>query len=150
MNVIVNQEDLNLSVSEDSVIQLAREVVSFEKKSYDEVAIHFVDVERISTLHDQFFGDPSPTDCISFPLAETGDKSPYKMLGDVFVSAQAARDFIKESEGEFFEELSLYIVHGILHLMGYDDIEDADRKLMRQAEKRHLTHLKELGLLIHG
>lgn len=105
--------------------------------------MHFVETEEISHLHGQFFGDPSPTDCISFPM-DGVEEDGYCVLGDIFVCPNAAIEYAKEHQCDLHEETALYVVHGLLHLMGYDDIKDEDRQQMRAAEKRHMAHLAQL------
>ncbi len=97
-------------------------------------------------LHGQYFNDRSLTDCISFPLDES--ESPYRVLGDVFVCPQVAIAYAGRNGGDPYLETTLYLVHGLLHLMGYDDITEKDRKKMRAAEERHLSHLQKRRLTL--
>lgn len=126
------QKDLPLAV--DSVKPIVESVLSLEKKKAGCVSIYFVSKQRISTLHKKFFDDSSPTDCISFPNDEHD-------LGEVFVCPWAAKSYIKEHGGNLYEETTLYIVHGLLHLLGYDDLDSKDEKNMRAAEKKHMDLL---------
>ncbi len=128
-------------------MEMAREVILFENQRCDEASIHFIDNKIMCAMHDQYFGDPSPTDCISFPL-KSDPKEPYRLLGDVFVCPQTAKDYVAIHGGEVYEEVALYIVHGLLHLMGYDDIDEQDEKKMRAAESRHMQNIKKKGLLL--
>lgn len=98
-----------------------------------ELSIAFVDKEYIAQLHDQFMGDPTPTDVITFPPDPDIDQA-----GEVIVCPQVAREYAKKENLDFSHELSLYIIHGYLHLCGFDDIEEADRALMRRAEQQAL------------
>lgn len=125
--------------------QMVREVITFEGQQCDEVAIYFVDGPKICALHETFFDDPAITDCISFPL--DGPDEPYRVLGEVFVCPEVALQYTQEQGGCPQKETILYMVHGLLHLMGYDDIEESDRVEMRAAEQRHLSHLLQCGLL---
>jgi probable rRNA maturation factor len=121
---------------------LVHEVIQFEGQHCDEVSIHFVDTPKICELHDTYFKDPSPTDCISFPINNS-------ILGDVFVCPRTAQEYVAIHQGEVYEEVSLYVVHGLLHLMGYDDIEEADEKKMRAAESKHMQNIKLKGLILN-
>ncbi|MDQ8180013.1 rRNA maturation RNase YbeY [Pelagicoccus sp. SDUM812005] len=98
-----------------------------------ELSIAFVDKEYIAQLHDQFMGDPTPTDVITFPPDPDIDQA-----GEVIVCPQVAREYAKKENLDFSHELSLYIIHGYLHLCGFDDIEETDRALMRRAEQQAL------------
>jgi probable rRNA maturation factor len=145
--VHVSDEQNALKFSEDLVKRLVQKVIEEEKQICDEVSIYFVDRESISQLHDQFFDDPSPTDCISFPMDEI-EELDYRILGEVFVCPQTAIEYTKTHQTDPYEETTLYIVHGLLHLMGYRDIEEEEIKLMRQAEQRQMTLLKKLDLCL--
>ena len=107
-----------------------------------ELSWNFVIEEEICQLHDEFFQDPSPTDVVTFP----GD-SEDGIAGDICVSPSYAMEYIKESEVSFSEELSLYLIHGCLHLAGLDDIKDEDRQKMREREKTLMDACKEAKVI---
>jgi probable rRNA maturation factor len=143
---IANEQD-TLALNIKQIANIVATVIVAEGQRCDEVAVHFVTAEVIGELHQRFFGDPSPTDCISLPMDEIDDGS-YRHLGEVFVCPQVACEYVKtQGEGDPLAEVCLYIVHGLLHLMGYDDVEEEAAHSMRQAEQRHLTILKEAGML---
>ena len=87
---------------------------------------------RIGRLHDEWFGDPSPTDVITFPLSEPGVDS---LAGDIVVSAETARRRGREFAWTAREELAYYVIHGLLHLTGHDDTSPAARRAMRARER---------------
>lgn len=124
-------------------------VVRNEGQECSEVSVHFVDKESIGQLHAEYFSDPSPTDCISFPL-DGPEVEEQRVLGEVFVCPQVAAEYCAVHCGCVERETILYIVHGLLHCLGYDDIEDADRAEMRAAEARHLDALCADGLCPAG
>ncbi len=145
MHIDIIDEQTALLLSAGAVSAVVKHVIEFEGHVCDEVSVHFVDEPTICDLHSVYFGDPSPTDCISFPL-ESGDTPGYKNLGDVFVCPQAAILYARLQNTNVHDEVMLYVVHGLLHLMGYDDVTDLLTKEMRQAEARHLAELKKNGL----
>lgn len=145
MIVNVIDQQLALKISVVQVQQMVQQVILEEGQTCDEVNIYFVDTPTICQLHEQFFQDSSPTDCISFPLDEDDDeKSPYRILGEVFICPATAVKYAEQHQMNSYEETTLYIVHGLLHLMGYDDLTDDDRYLMRQAEEHHIRQLKQI------
>lgn len=149
MNVFVESTQSIFAINLDQVAALVKEVISFEGADCDEVGIHFVEKSEICDLHEEYFDDPSPTDCISFPIDGLNkDASGHCMLGDVFVCPEVALEYAKENGEQVSIEITLYIIHGLLHLMGYDDIEEKNRAKMRKAEKRHLEHLQQIGLYL--
>ena len=144
ISVLDRQEDLIINTK--TVSSLVRNVIALEQQCCDEVAIHFVNTAEICRLHIQFFNDPAPTDCISFPI--DNEEHGYRVLGEVFVCPKTATRYAQDNGGDEYEELTLYVVHGLLHLFGYDDIKSADRALMRAAEQRHLENLKKKGHML--
>ncbi len=119
--------------------RICKTVAQGENETFDEVAVFLVSKEEISRLHDEYFEDPTVTDCITFPL--DGPDEEYRVLGDIFVCPEVAIEYAKENNLNSLEECALYIVHGMLHLFGYDDIKEKDRKVMKQAEKRYMEIL---------
>ena len=117
-------------------ISSVRKLVEFclrEKKIDQDVALYFVGIRKITQLHADYFQDPTPTDCITFPLNDD-------LLGEIFVCPKAALDYNPKHP---YEETTLYIIHGLLHLLGYDDIDKKERARMRREEKRLMALLKK-------
>ncbi len=144
MIVHIYDEQNDLSIPETLIKKLTLEVITHEGWDCDEVALHFVSAEEICRLHSEYFGDPSLTDCITFPLAK--GPGPH-LLGDVFVCPKKAIEFATETGGNPTYEVILYVVHCLLHLMGYDDIEESDIARMRDSEQRHMNNLQSKNLL---
>ncbi len=95
-----------------------------------ELSIAFVSDAQIAQVHADFMDDPTPTDVITFPADPQMESA-----GEIIVSVDHARSRATELGEPFSRELSLYLVHGWLHLAGYDDRNDADRAKMREAEQ---------------
>lgn len=106
------------------------------------MVIHFVTKAKIGALHRTYFDDPSPTDCISFPM-DTPSKE--ALLGEVFVCPAVAVEYAKEHGLDPKNEVLLYVIHGLLHLLGYDDCDPKSRKEMRRQEKQCLRAAEERG-----
>ncbi len=147
LHVSITDEQSDIPLDKPQIAAIAQEVITHEGQQADEVSLQFVTEERICELHDEFFSDPSATDCISFPM-DPPDEPEFRMLGEVFVCPKTALRYAEEHKVEVWRETMLYVIHGLLHLMGYDDIEDSDRLEMRKAEARHLAHLESKGLLL--
>ena len=97
-----------------------------------ELSVALVDGERMKALNLQYAGRPEDTDVLAFPLADPADN----VIGEIVVSASRA---VREAEARGIapaDELALYLVHGALHLQGYDDRAARDRRRMyaREAE----------------
>lgn len=147
MIIHISNQQTALKILSSSVKKIVREVIRHEGTSCDEVSVYFVDTPHICELHDQFFQDPAPTDCISLPIDEE-DGLGYRVLGDIFVCPQTAIEYANTHDTDPYEETTLYVVHGLLHLMGYDDQEEKDIAEIRAAETRHMNHLKEKRLIL--
>ena len=139
MKVFVSNLQKDLSISKTQVVGLVEAFFDWKKVSVDEVSLTFVTKKKNSSLHKNHFNDPSPTDCISFPIDLPGS-APYTLLGELFICPEAALEYAPE---EPYLALSLYIVHGLLHLLGYDDIDPKDRESMRKEERAAINSLKK-------
>jgi probable rRNA maturation factor len=148
VNINIYNDQNSLSIDTQKVEKIVNQFLLIEEQSADEVSIHFVSTEDISKLHLTYFDDPSTTDCISFPIDLKSTSGSYRVLGDVFVCPETAIEYALKHHENPYEEVTLYIIHGLLHLLGYDDIDEADRILMRQAEAKHMEHLKCKKLIL--
>lgn len=102
-----------------------------------ELSVVFLTDPALAKIHADFMNDPTATDVITFegnPAVELG--------GEICVSADTARAYAKDHKRDFAAELTLYIVHGWLHLAGYDDLQPAKKRRMRAAEKRAMALLQ--------
>lgn len=102
-----------------------------------ELSLVFVTDPAIAKIHADFMDDPTATDVITFegePLAG--------QAGEICVSADTAHAYAKEHRRDFATELTLYVVHGWLHLAGYDDLQPAKKRRMRAAEARAMKLLQ--------
>ena len=94
-----------------------------------EVAVLLVSDRRIARLHRKFMNVTGPTDVITF------------QHGEIFISAQTARRQARRFGNSFRHELELYIVHGLLHLRGFDDTKAADARRMQVLQEEILRSL---------
>ena len=129
--LISNRQDE--AVDEEALRALARDTLRGEGIERAELSVSFVDQDEIAGLHERFMDEAGPTDVLSFPLDDV-DESGVRLLGDVVVAPlEAARN----NPDDPAAELRLLLVHGILHLLGYDH-EDADeRTRMWERQERY-------------
>ena len=102
-----------------------------------ELSIVFLTDPALAKIHADFMDDPTATDVITFegdPLAG--------LAGEVCVSADTAAAYARKHRRDFAAELTLYVVHGWLHLAGYDDLQPAKKRRMRAAEARAMKLLR--------
>ncbi len=107
-----------------------------------ELSLVFLTDPALARLHADFLADPTPTDVITF----AGDPA-LGTAGEICVSADTAAAFARRQRRDFPAELALYLVHGWLHLAGYDDLAPARKRVMRRAEARALRLLAAAGHL---
>jgi len=120
-------------VDEEGLRSLARDTMRGEGIERAELSVSFVEQDEIAGLHERFMDEPGPTDVLSFPLDDM-DEDGLRLLGDVVVApAEAARNNPSDPEAE----LRLLLVHGILHLLGYDHEDEGARTRMWERQERY-------------
>ncbi|MDD4910065.1 MAG: rRNA maturation RNase YbeY [Candidatus Omnitrophica bacterium] len=141
MKVHIKNSQGRLPITREAIKKTAARV--FKDKGLNsrhiELSLDFVGRKEIRRLNRRYFHKDSLTDVISFPI-----QPPPGILGDVVICVDTARLNALEFKTSFKYEICLYIVHGILHLLGYDDMSAADRKKMRAKEKAILGSLRYL------
>ena len=96
----------------------------------------------IQNINSEYRGKDTPTDVISFAYNETENIGPFDILGDIIISAEKVTEQAKEYGHSTEREFYYVLCHGMLHLLGYDHIDDEDKKVMREKEEELL---KEIG-----
>jgi rRNA maturation RNase YbeY len=110
--------------------ELSRRIVqAIELEPVASLNLVFVDDPTLQKMHQQYLNDPEKTDVITFDLSD-GEA----VEGEIYISIDRAREQAKEYGVSPEEEVLRLIVHGILHLKGYDDLEEDDRKVMKAQE----------------
>jgi len=100
------------------------------------LSVAFLGDPALAGLHARYLGDPSRTDVITFEGDAAND-----VAGEICVSVDAARRHARSSGARLSDEIALYLVHGWLHLAGYDDRNPAAKRAMRRAEARAMRLL---------
>lgn len=106
-----------------------------------ELSLAILDAGAMGRVHAAFMGDPAPTDVITFE----GDPL-LGSAGEICACADVADDYARSHGGNFARELMLYLVHGYLHLAGFDDLRPELKRRMRAAERRALAVLDAAGV----
>ena len=122
---------------EDTATRLLNFVFAQENIACDgEVSLSFIDDEEMRELNLQYRQIDQTTDVLSFSIDDQPDENGYRMLGDIVISIPCAERYAHSRGVEPREELETLIVHGALHLLGYDDEDEDEREkmLMRQTE----------------
>lgn len=117
--------------------EAVRLVLEAEKVTAAKVSIAVVDNATIHELNRRFLQHDFPTDVLTFPLNDAHQD----LEGEIVVSAEYAATEAPEYGWSVDEELLLYVIHGALHLVDYDDKTPAAESAMRAAERRYLAKL---------
>ena len=120
-------------IDHETVIELARRTLIAEGRSRVELSVAFVDEAEMADLHVRYLDESGPTDVLSFPLDDVDERG-VRLLGDVVIApAVAARN----NPADPGAEVKLLLVHGILHVLGYDHEEDDERAEMWSRQERY-------------
>ena len=124
-----------------------------------EVSLVFVDNSEIKEINNETRGIDRATDVLSFPMLDYEDKKVFKecykdfdfditykdgnelVLGDIVLSLERAKEQSIEYNHSFQREASYLVVHSVLHLLGYDHMEEEDKRKMRKREEEILNEL---------
>ncbi|MBN2695607.1 rRNA maturation RNase YbeY [bacterium] len=130
-------------ISTNSIIEFDLELIEnylekilkFLNLNNSELSLLFVDDEEIKELNRVYRKKDKVTDVLSFPQNEgIFSSSNYEILGDIVISLPQAERQSEISERSFFEEVVFLSIHSILHLIGYDHMEEEDEKIMQKRE----------------
>lgn len=149
---------------DEKLVDLLKNVIEFALKEEEvdvecEVSLLFVDNDEIREINNETRGIDRATDVLSFPMLDYENKKVFKemyknyefsqsdcdgeelVLGDVVLSLEKALEQSKEFNHSFEREASYLVVHSILHLLGYDHMEEDDKVIMRKREEEILNKL---------
>jgi probable rRNA maturation factor len=112
-----------------------------------EVTLIFISESEMSAYNERFLDRSGPTDVLAFPVEdllpgvvpETDPRGPPLMLGDVIIAPGYVRRQAESNGVGFDDEMALIVTHGILHLLGYDHVEDEDAERMEARERELLA-----------
>ena len=147
------------------LVRLAKAVLGAQGVKPDsELSMLFVDEEAMAELNKRFLGKDGPTDVLAFPIDDDdvveGGRSPDSLgpgagvdientdppnlLGDVVVCPAVAARNAPDHAGTYEDEMALLIVHGILHILGMDHLDDEEADAMEQRERELLAQFHKL------
>lgn len=153
MNIIFEEEEVVSKEILDTMIKSCEKAIELEKLPTEkcEVSVSFVDLDEIHRLNKEFRDVDRPTDVLSFPqyeveelifYGENPDEIPDVLeLGDVVICKEKAEQQAKEYGHSFEREIIYLFTHSILHLLGYDHMEDDEKACMRKREEEIMEYL---------
>ena len=139
MKITIENLQKTISINPTRIIRIARRTLLYKKVKKGTLSIAFVTDQRIKALNKKYLKREYPTDVLSFDLRE----KPLKNLveGEIVISTATARRNAKLYGGSLGREIALYVIHGILHLLGFDDHAKRDIERMRREENKILKAL---------
>lgn len=147
---VLNESDHGIEARE--FVDLSRYVLAeMRVHPQAELCIRMVDEDTMTVLHEQWMDLPGPTDVMSFPMDElipgtAEHPAPEGLLGDVVLCPSVAAKQAAEAGHSAIEEMLLLTCHSILHLLGYDHMEEDERKVMFDLQRTLLlTFLASRG-----
>jgi probable rRNA maturation factor len=141
-HVSVISEGVRLPLPKARISRLAEKVLSILREKDAKACIFFVNDAKIRALNLKYRKIDRPTDCLAFPMREgAGGKIHREILGDIVISVDTAKKNSRYFGSAVKKEISLYVIHGILHLLGFKDTTVPARKKMREMEEGILKRL---------
>lgn len=137
MNLIISNETNEKIDMDEKLKSVVKTVLETEGLPLEyEVSITFVDIDEIHKLNKEFRNVDRPTDVLSFPMDEDFSiEGVDTMLGDIVISMDIAKDQAKDFGHSLDREIMYLTAHSMLHLLGYDHMDEAEKTEMRAREK---------------
>ncbi|WP_420807403.1 rRNA maturation RNase YbeY [Candidatus Chlamydia corallus] len=151
IKVHVSNEQTGISINLVSVEKLVLTLLSHLQVVTNEIFVYFLEDKALAKLHDEVFGDPYLTDTITLPIDAVGSAAYPHVLGEAFINPQAALRFLENTlptHEEIYEEISRYLIHSILHMLGYNDSTSEEKRKMRVKENQILCMLRKKHALL--
>ena len=133
---VINEQD-DIEIDEEKIKFICSKIISDAGFRTGHLGVVLTDNTTIRVLNREYLEHDCPTDVISFGLELTEEH----LEADVVVSAEVAKERCKEFDTDEEPEIYLYVIHGTLHLVGYDDKEKEQIQIMRRMEAKYLGML---------
>lgn len=142
MEVLITNDQEAVEINLDIIREIALEIMKFEgSPENSQLSMVFCDDEAIKELNNEYRSKNEPTDVLSFPMELENFVPEIRMLGDIVISTDTAIRQAKEYNHSVMTEIVILMIHGLLHLHGYDHIEEDDRRKMRVREAEILKYI---------
>ncbi len=143
--ILVSKEVYDREITKKFVKEIADKILQELNLDNVELSISLVDNETIQNINREWRGKDRPTDVLSFPLDEdTPSGYKYRLLGDVIISLPYAKKQAEEIGLSYREEILRLLIHGILHLLGYDhETSEEDAKIMFSLQDKIFSKLSQ-------
>jgi probable rRNA maturation factor len=139
--VVIQNSIKDTSINEESLIDTLQQVINDLGKGESELLIRMVDKNEIQNLNKTYRHQDKPTNVLSFP-SDLPIEIDEEILGDVVICLEVVNQEAQDQQKTFLDHLTHMAVHGTLHLLGYDHIEDDQAKTMESLEVEILDRLQ--------
>ena len=144
MDIQIDNQQTKQPIKEEAIQKKARDILSALDCPDGELSILLVDDQRIAELNQMYLHHTGPTNVISFPMREGdfGDINP-QVLGDVVISMDTCAREAQDADIPMETRLDQLLIHGILHLLGYDHVHSESEARVMEAKSDELLALLE-------
>ncbi len=141
MNINLDvQREVTALPKDEELLAWVNETLTSEQHSETELTIRFVDEKESAELNEQYRHKTGSTNVLSFPF-EVPDEVELSLLGDLVICADVVKRQALEQKKEELAHWAHMVVHGTLHLLGYDHLTDAEADVMETKEIKILSQL---------
>lgn len=132
------QSDFKNLLEKKDVAHVVKKTLEYLEIRCAEVSFSFIDAQKIRELNNQYRGIDSETDVLAFEGFEVNPENDFQMLGDILISVPIAQKQALEMNHSLGDEIKILIIHGLLHLLGYDHVTKKDEEKMFTIQ-RHMA-----------
>ncbi len=147
MPIHIRNQQKKISLIPARIHDIAKKILQREGIRRYELSIAFVTDRTMRTLNRTYHGCDYPTDVLTFDFMSVEMRSLRRkkanINGEIIISTSTAYRQAKQFQTTPHQEIILYLIHGILHLLGYDDHSSRDRKIMRRKESELMDRVKD-------
>lgn len=137
---ILNDHNYSIPIGIDHIIINSLNILGFKKHCI--ISIAFINNVEIKKLYKDYFGYAQTTDVLSFPSNTIDPETGFLFLGDILIDFPFVQKQAFSLKNNLDSEISLLIIHGLLHLLGYDHATEIDKQIMWDLQNKILTTLK--------
>jgi len=142
-NILIQIQQTKIKISREHISRKIRQILNALGYKKHEISVVITDNDHIRELNQLYRGIDAPTNVLSFSMLEGDFTSISNLLGDLVISAERAEDEAHKSAITFDERISQLLIHGILHLVGYDHEASDEDALEMERKSVELIRLIE-------
>ncbi|MFH1231901.1 MAG: rRNA maturation RNase YbeY [Planctomycetota bacterium] len=143
INIYNNQKTISLKINIRCLKKIIKDILKKEHQPRTTLNFIFVNNREIRGLNRQYLGRNSVTDVLSFPLTDKGKMPTDNINGEIVISVEEALRQSRLRNIPLKNEILLYCIHGLLHLIGYDDRTEKERLKIEQKQLYYLFIYKQ-------